>query len=99
MIKHVVLFQLKGNLDSQTKKEVMENFKNGILALPPYIPCIRYIEVGLNTNTKEEWDICLQADFESYDDLFAYSKHPEHVKVGGELRPFMAGRSCVDYEY
>ena len=27
-----------------------------------------------------------------------YANNPEHVKVAGALKPFLAGRSCVDYE-
>ena len=30
MIKHIVLFQLKTEIDAQTKKDVMFNFKKGI---------------------------------------------------------------------
>ncbi len=97
MVKHIVLFKLKEDLPEATKAEVMDTFKSGIEALPPVISLIRHIEVGLNVNEDEQWDICLNSEFDSLDDVRTYANHPAHKAVAGALKPFLAGRSCVDY--
>ncbi len=99
MVRHIVLFQLKKELPENEKRTAMTQFKNGIEALPAVISCIRHIEVGFNLNEDEQWDICLNGDFDSLDDVRLYSTHPEHLKVSGALKPYLAGRSCVDYAF
>lgn len=99
MVRHIVLFQLKPELEESKKKEVMKNFKEGIEALPQVIPFIRNIEVGFNVNSDEKWDICLNGEFSNLEDVRLYAANPHHVKVAGELKPFLAGRACTDYEF
>lgn len=38
MLKHIVLFQLKPELTEAQRQSVMDNFKQGIMALPAIIP-------------------------------------------------------------
>lgn len=98
MVRHIVLFQLKPELENSKKAEVMKNFKEGIEALPQVIPFIKNIEVGFNINPDEKWDICLNGEFASLEDVKLYSVNPHHVKVAGALKPFLIGRACNDYE-
>ena len=65
--------------------------------LTAVIPFIRQIEVGFNINSDETWDICLNATFDTLDDVRAYAVHPSHTAVAGALKPYLSGRSCVDY--
>lgn len=99
MVRHIVLFQLRQELDDSTKEKVMSDFKRGIEALPQVIPFIRKIEVGFNINSDEEWDICLNGEFDSLEDVKLYAGDPHHIKVAGALKPFLAGRACNDYKY
>lgn len=98
MVKHIVLFQLKKELPENEKQAIMERFRAGIMALPAVIPIIRRIEVGFNTNPDEGWDICLNGDFDSLDDVRTYSADPAHQAVAGALKPHLSERSCVDYD-
>lgn len=98
MVKHIVLFQLDPAMEAGRKAEVMNAFKEGIEALPAKIPFIRRIEVGLNANPDEVFDIALYSEFDTMDDVKAYSVHPEHVKVAALLKDCKKARSCVDYE-
>ena len=44
-------------------------------------------------------DLMLDSSFESPEALKGYSVHPEHVAVAnGKVRPFTAGRYCLDFE-
>lgn len=98
MVKHIVLFQLNDAMETAEKRRVMTAFKNGIEALPAKIDFIRKIEVGLNTNPEEDFDIALYGEFDNLDDVKAYAVHPEHVAVAALLKDCKKKRSCVDYE-
>ncbi len=98
MVKHIVLFQLKAELEVQQKQEIAENFRRGILALPADIPFIRKIEVAFNINPAEKYDIALYSEFDSLADVKAYGVHPSHVAVASGRVPQVASRACTDYE-
>ncbi len=99
MVSHIVLFQLKEELGAEERKEIIANFKKGIEALPETISFIRSISVGANINPEEKWDICLSSIFDSLEEVEAYAVHPAHVAVAQYIRPFLAGRACVDSEH
>ncbi len=98
MVKHTVLFQLRADLEPQQKAEVIEHFRQGIMELPARIACIRHIEVGFNINPMEKFDIALCGEFDSLSDVDTYARHPLHVAVAAELKPYVSSRSCTDYE-
>lgn len=99
MVKHIVMFKLKETLAADVKVQVMNDFKAAIEALPATIPFIRRVFVGLNMNPAEQWDICLESEFDSLDDVKAYAVHPDHVAAAGILKDAKADRACVDFEY
>ena len=98
MVKHIVMFKLKETLAADVKVQVMNDFKAAIEALPATIPFICRVFVGLNLNPAEQWDICLESEFDSLDDVKAYSVHPDHVAAAGILKDAKADRACVDFE-
>lgn len=97
MIKHIVQFTLNKELDSDYKSEIMNKFRNDILALKDIIPCIVDIEVGFNVNADENGDVCLNSTFLTLDDVRLYANHPAHVAAAQALKPYVVVRSCVDY--
>lgn len=98
MVKHIVLFKLKENLSEEVKLHAMNAFKQAIEALPGKISTIRKVEVGLNINPSEAWNIALYSEFDSLDDVKAYAVHPDHVAAGKLLAEVKESRACVDYE-
>ena len=98
MVKHIVLFQLEPGMEAGRKAEVMAAFKKGIEALSADIPFIRKIEVGLNANPDEAFDIALYSEFDTMADVKAYAAHPRHLAVAALLKDCKKSRSCVDYE-
>ncbi|GAK36980.1 hypothetical protein SDC9_130645 [bioreactor metagenome] len=99
MVKHIVLFKLKEELPATEKQAVMNQFKEAIEALPAKISVIRKIEVGLNVNPAEAWDIALYSEFDSLEDVKTYAVHPDHVAAGKLLADVKLNRACVDYEF
>ena len=98
MVKHIVMFKLKETLSMEEKLDVMNRFKAAIEALPAMIDVIRKVFVGLNINEAEQWDICLESEFDSLDDVKLYAAHPDHVAAAGILKDAKLDRACVDYE-
>ena len=99
MVKHIVLFKLKEELPATEKQAVMNQFKEAIEALPAKISVIRKIEVGLNVNPAEAWDIALYSEFDSLEDVKTYAVHPDHVAAGKLLDDVKVKSACVDYEF
>ena len=99
MIKHVVLFKFKNVTDLPDKTEKLASIKQSLEQLINRVPELRMIEVGLNNNPNESYDLSLISEFKSWDDLKAYVIHPEHQKVGAVIREILSERACVDYEF
>ena len=79
MVKHIVLFKLKDEVSAEEKLVVMNKFKEAIEALPAKIPVIRKVEVGLNMNPGETWNIALYSEFDTLEDVKFYATHPDSL--------------------
>lgn len=98
MVKHIVLFKLKETMSQDEKMVCMKQFKEAIEALPAVIPFIKKIFVGFNVNFAEKWDICLESEFSTLEEVKEYAVHPSHIKAAGILKDAKIDRACVDYE-
>lgn len=96
MVKHIVTFKLSGT--KEERLEVARTFKTALLALPEKIEVLRSIEVGINENPAEDWDIVLTAVVDKMADVAVYANHPAHVAAAGLLAGHKEARACVDYE-
>lgn len=97
MIKHIVSFKLSGS--EEERRDVAQRFKSALLALPEQISVLRSMEVGINENPAEDWDVVLTAVVPTMADVEVYAKHPAHVAAAAIVGPFKAARACVDYEF
>lgn len=97
MVRHIVLFRLKESLSQAEKRDIAVRFKTAIEALPEVIGFIGKIEVGLNINEDEKFDIALYSEFKTLDEVKAYSAHPSHVAAAGILTGHVDERACVDF--
>ncbi len=96
MVKHIVMFKLSGDADFRLYKA--RSFKDALEALPRQIECLNSIEVGINQNPNECWDVVLTAVLESIDDVDVYAKHPAHVAAASIISDCKADRACVDIQ-
>lgn len=96
MVKHIVSFKLKGT--PEVRKNVSMQFKTALEALPEVIDCLQSIEVGVNENPAEDWDVVLTAILPTMADVAVYAKHPAHVAAASIVGPHKEARACVDYE-
>lgn len=95
MVKHIVSFKLTGS--AEECKAVATAFKEALLKLPQVIEPLQSMEVGINENPTETWDVVLTATVPTMADVEVYAKHPAHVAAASLLAGHKADRACVDY--
>lgn len=94
MIKHIVMWKFK-----EGEHENMLLFRDRLLALKGKIPEIRSMEVGININPSDRsYDAVLVSEFDSMDDLRAYSTNPLHVEVSDFCKTIRTASVSCDYE-
>lgn len=99
MVKHIVLFKLIPMASEAEKSAKMMEIKTGLEALSGIVSCLRSIEVGLNDNPAEAYDIALITTFDNMDDMRAYAVHPAHLEVLKVIGAVKEERACVDFTY
>ena len=77
MTKHIVMFKLQGT--DEIRRQIALRFKEALDALPDQIDVLQSIEVAINENPAEDWDVVLTAIVPTMDDVAVYAKHPAHV--------------------
>ncbi|MBR6282966.1 MAG: Dabb family protein [Muribaculaceae bacterium] len=95
MVKHIVTFRLTGT--PKERQSIAQRFKTALEALPAQIDVLQSIEVGINENPAEQWDVVLTAMVPTMADVATYAAHPAHVAAAALLAGHKADRACVDY--
>ncbi len=95
MVKHIVTFKFSGSREE--RDAACNRFVKALLALPEQIDCLESMEVGINENPAESWDLVLTAVVPTMADVEVYAKHPAHVAAAGLVKPQIEARACVDY--
>ncbi|MBE6314764.1 MAG: Dabb family protein [Bacteroidales bacterium] len=97
MVKHIVTFKFKGT--AKERLNIANEFKAALLALPGKIEVLRSMEVGINENPSETWDLTLIAVVDKMEDVDVYAKHPAHVAAASIIKDAKEDRACVDYNF
>jgi hypothetical protein len=99
MIKHIVMWTLKGQDEGMDSKKNALEMKARLESLKGKIDGLASIEVGLNKNeTTFAYDICLITTHASWKDLASYQDHPAHKEVGKFIGTIVQSRAIVDFE-
>ena len=69
MIRHIVLFKLVEFPSVEEKTAKLNEIKSGLEALKDKIEQLKLIEVGINVNPNETFDLALVTEFDSLADL------------------------------
>ena len=97
MVKHIILWKLKAEHNTD---EVKLGIKTGLEGLMGVVPGLTEIKVETETLDSSNVDVMLYSVLESKEALKGYAVHPEHVKVADTLvRPYTETRSCIDFEF
>ena len=96
MIKHVILWTLKEEANTNAVKEGIRAGLEGLLGVIPGLVALRVYTQGLESSNTH---VMLDSTFDSVAALQAYAVHPAHVEVADtKVRPFTVQRSCLDFE-
>lgn len=88
---------MKNDIEPSQKEALKQAFKTALEALSGKIAGLRSIEVGLNANAEEAFDIALTTTFDNFDDLHFYANHPDHLAAAAIIKEAKEARACVDY--
>lgn len=100
MIKHIVMWKIKEDVDGNTKRESSNIVKDMLESLKGNIQEIVELNVGINIlESDSSYDLVLDSKFKTVEDLNIYQKHPDHLKVGKDITKYVESRVVVDYEF
>ncbi len=98
MVKHIILWTLKPELNDSEKAKIKEHIKLALEGLVGKINGLKEIKVNITPLASSNAEVMLDSTFESEEALKTYATHPLHVAVANKyVRPFTASRSCMDY--
>lgn len=99
MVKHIILWQLKEELQGEEKEQVKNNMKAHLEALAGKVPGLISMQIVIDGLESSNADVMLDSTLEDEAALKGYAVHPEHVAAADTyVRPFTAVRTCMDYE-
>ena len=97
MIKHIVMWNVKGDDAAQKKREALR-IKELFESLVGQVPGLVRLEIGIDfSRVSYACDVVLYSEFESEAALSAYADHPEHLRVRDALKDVRIARYQVDY--
>ena len=93
MVKHIVLYTLKEDVN---KEEAIQIAADALEPLVGKIPGLNWLEVSA---AQGGMDYALYSEFDSWETLEKYQKHPLHLMAKEKFQHFIAERYCADYEF
>lgn len=100
MVKHIILWKLRSDLNAEEKQTVALAIKQGLEGLQGQIPGLLEIHVQASGRLESSnADLMLDCTLVSPEALKGYAVHPAHVAVAnGVVRPNTEMRTCLDFE-
>ncbi|NBC83753.1 MAG: Dabb family protein [Bacteroidetes bacterium] len=100
MIKHIVLWKLDDSYSKTEKEMHIHNMQKELLGLKGKITALKAISVYTNDKRAAEnnYDLILDTEFDSLDDLNTYQVHPDHQAVVESIGPIKKNRAAIDFE-
>lgn len=99
MVKHIVFWKIKNEVNGETKEQIMLRMKTMLEALNGQIPGLLLAEVGVDQNrSAAAYDIVLYSEFPDWESLALYQDHPKHVACKDYIGLAAESRGVCDYE-
>ncbi len=98
MVKHVILWKIKGEYSEEEKAKIKADAKANLEALVGKVPGLKELHIQIDSIASSNADMMLDSLFLDEASLKGYAIHPEHVAVAdGFVRPYMEQRLCLDF--
>ncbi len=99
MVKHIILWKLKEDLNGKGKQEVLDGIKNSLEGLAGKVPGLLDISVETVPLPSSNADVMLYSELKDKNALKEYQMHPAHVNAADNyVRPYTETRMCMDFE-
>ncbi len=96
MVKHIILWKLKEEHNTDAVKQAMKVQLEGLVGK---VPGLVEMEVQIERLDTSNADVMLYSVLEDAAALAGYAIHPDHVYVADTyVRPFTETRLCMDFE-
>lgn len=93
MVKHIVMFTFKDDVDKDTTTTFVASLLEPLVGK---IPGLLHLEVR---RCFQGVDFALYSELESKAAVEAYAVHPLHLEALGQFKHLLASRVCADYEF
>ena len=97
MVKHIVMWKLKNEFEGKLKASVTLSLIMELEHLKEKIVQIKALKTALNNNPDNEYDVLLEIEFETMEDLAIYVEHPEHKRIVEILKNIRELKASIDY--
>ena len=98
MIRHIVLFKLSDRTPDGARAQA-EALRGALEPLAASVPGVLSLRVSDDPKRVDtHWDVALETEHASWDDLDAYQVHPEHRRALEVVNSVAAEKAVVDYE-
>ncbi len=95
MVKHIILWTLKEEFNTQQIKREMKVALEGLIGV---VPGLLTMKIEIEPLATSNADVMLYSELESEEALQGYAVHPAHVKVADtKVRPFTKTRTVIDF--
>ena len=95
MIEHVVLFNLRPEIDAAKIQWMLRETRIRLLK----IPVVRGLRCGYRIGPGTEWSLFLLVELDSVEKLAFYKRDPVHVRFVKEvIEPNITNRIAFDYQ-
>jgi len=99
MIRHIVLFKLKEFSSEVERNDVLEKVLINFKSLIGEIPQIRQYNVERDISCGQgSFDVVIDSNFDSIEDLKAYQGHPAHKLAVAQNKQWCSHKAVVDYK-
>lgn len=99
MIRHTVFFKFKEN-NGLTISRICADVKQRFEELPRKITFIKHLVCGVDfLHSLKSFDLVLQVDFDSVDDLNKYQTNPSHLEIAMFMQPYKTEAAVVDFNF
>ena len=96
MVKHMIIWKLKENLENPEKRK--EEIKIALEGLVGKIEGLVEMKIHIDCMDCSSGDLMMDSTFESAEALAFYQKHPDHVAIAtGLVRPSVEQRLSFDF--
>ena len=96
MVRHVVSWNFKPELDEAARQAVREELVPKLLALKGKVPVLLEIQAFCPPLDSSSCDLALYSEVAEEADLPLYQNHPEHQAILPLIKNNFCDRRCVD---